>query len=54
MWRDTDGISCRRYLLRAGGIDADQNLRDLESIDFQTAYEPSGPIDTDVEVRFSH
>lgn len=46
------GYSCRRYLLRAGGIDADQNLRDLESIDFQTAYEPSGPIDTDVEVRF--
>ncbi|KAF8543439.1 Nup93/Nic96-domain-containing protein [Trichophaea hybrida] len=44
--RQTDARA--RYLLRAAGIDADQNLRDLEAIDFQAAYEPSMPVDTDI------
>ncbi|KAI5798894.1 Nup93/Nic96-domain-containing protein [Geopyxis carbonaria] len=37
-----------RYFLQAGGINTDENLRDLDSIDFQTAYEPSVPVDTDI------
>jgi len=39
-----------RYLLKAGGIDADQNLKDLDSIDFRNAFEQSGPVDTDINV----
>jgi hypothetical protein len=40
----------RRYLLKAGGIDADQNIKDLDSIDFRNAFEQSGPVDTDINV----
>lgn len=36
--------------MKAGGIDADQNLKDLDSIDFRNAFEQSGPVDTDINV----
>jgi nuclear pore complex protein Nup93 len=38
--------------LAAGGINTDEALRDLDSIDFQNAYEPSTiRVDTDIDVR---
>ncbi|KAI5838969.1 Nup93/Nic96-domain-containing protein [Morchella snyderi] len=38
------------YLLAAGGINTDEALRDLDSIDFQNAYEPSTiRVDTDID-----
>lgn len=40
------------YLLAAGGINTDEALRDLDSIDFHTAFEPSSVrVDTDIDVR---
>lgn len=42
----------RHYLLAAGGINTDEVLRDLDSIDFQNAYESSSSrVDTDLDVR---
>lgn len=41
----------RHYLLAAGGINTDEALRDLDSIDFHTAFEPSSVrVDTDIDV----
>ena len=42
--------TCRRYFLRAGGVDADKNLKDLESTVFRAASEPSVPVDTDISI----
>ena len=47
----------RHYLLAAGGINTDEVLRDLDSIDFQNAYESSSfRVDTDLDVHsaFTH
>lgn len=42
----------RHYLLAAGGINTDEALRDLDSIDFQATFEPSSiRVDTDIDVR---
>lgn len=45
------GLEYRHYLLAAGGINTDEALRDLDSIDFHTAFEPSSVrVDTDIDV----
>lgn len=47
----TTVLEYSHYLLAAGGINTDEALRDLDSIDFHTAFEPSSVrVDTDIDV----
>lgn len=39
----------RHYLLQTGGINPDEALRELDSIDFQGTHEPAPTADTDIE-----